>query len=61
MPSSRMHIDRSLTVSRGIRLGGSAPPPPDADLVPHRWTGESTHACENITLPQTSFEGGKYT
>ena len=29
------------------------PPPPP-------WTEWLTHACENITLPQTSFAGGKY-
>ena len=27
------------------------PPPP--------WTERMTHACENITLPQTSFASGK--
>ena len=40
-------------------------PPPDAE--PQMQTpldadppGHVTHACENITLPQTSFAGGKY-
>ena len=31
--------------------------------LPHTsplWTEFLTHACENITLPQTSFPGGKY-
>ena len=27
---------------------------------PLLWTEGMTHACENITLPQTSFAGGKY-
>ena len=31
---------------------GSPPPPPTEGM---------THACENITLPQTSFAGGKNT
>ena len=40
-------------------------PHPEAD-TPWRqthppWTEGMRHACENITLPQTSFAGGKYT
>ena len=34
--------------------------PPGAD-TPSLWTEFLTHACENITLPQTSFAGGNYT
>ena len=40
--------------------------PPDTDPpggrnlpAPTLWTEGMTHACENITLPQTSFTGGK--
>ena len=43
-------------------LGNRPPPeqtPPGADPPP--WTEFLTYACENITLPQTSFAGGKYT
>ena len=46
MHSSRMRIARSLTVSRRI-------------LRTPLWTEFLTHASENITLPQTSFAGGK--
>ena len=70
MHSSRMHTARSLTVSRSIQWGGGAaggelptpsgckPPrcrlPLDADPPGSRQTGVKT-----ITLPQTSFAGGK--
>ena len=57
MHSNRMRTARSLTISRSIRWrGGGAvcPNPLDADSP---WTEEMTHACENITLPQTSFAG----
>ena len=50
MHSSRMHTARSFTVSRSTR--GWVAPPPSVDRM--------TAACENITLPQTSFAGGKY-
>ena len=48
MHSSRMRTARSLTVSRIIRFGGGGCPTP------------LYQACENITLPQTSFAGGNY-
>ena len=40
-------------------------PPPWRNMgpcteTPLPWTEWLTHACENITLPQTSFAGGKY-
>ena len=70
MHSSMMHTARLLTASCSAG-GGVCPPtgcrhpwrqtPPwrqtslDADLP---WTEGMTHACENITLPQTSFERG---
>ena len=43
--------------------GVSTPPqdqPPPRDQAPPwaLWTEFLTHACENITLPQTSFAGG---
>ena len=39
--------------------GGSAPgTPPGTRHHPPLWTEFLTHACENITLPQTSFAGG---
>ena len=67
MHSSRMRTTRSLTVSRIIRLGGSAQPPrysgcglPPPPPPPPPWTEGMTQVCENITLPQTSFVGGNY-
>ena len=48
------------TARSSSRPGGSPPgtPPPEADTP--LWTEFLTHAYENITLPQTSFAGGKY-
>ena len=67
MHSSRMRTARSLTVSRIIRLGGGLPNPPvlwmrtSPTSPPYPpWTEGMTQACENITLPQTSFAGGNY-
>ena len=48
-----------------------SPPPPDAEPSPRMqtrlyadppslWIEGMTHACENITLPQTSFAGVNY-
>ena len=62
MHSSRMRTARLLTVSRSIPWGvprggiplGYRPPPP------FLWKEGMTHACENITLPQTSFAGDHY-
>ena len=69
MRSSRMRTARSLTTSCSIQWGVSAQSPLprmhtplDADAPPGcrpPWTEGMTHACENITLPQTSFAGGK--
>ena len=50
MHSSRIRTVRSSTVMRGgLR---SVTETPSVDRI--------TDACENITLPQTSFPGGKY-
>ena len=38
-------------------LGGGIPACTEVD--PPLWTEFLTHTCENITLPQTSFAGGK--
>ena len=60
MHSSRMRTTRLLTVSRSAR--GSLPNPLDADPVPWMQSplvDRMTDTCENITLPQTSFAGGK--
>ena len=69
MHSSRMHTAYLLTISQPPPPGGR---PPDADSPGHvtcdvcweanhphphpSWTEEMTHACENITLPQTSLQ-----
>ena len=37
------------------------PPPETRHTPPPPRTAFLTHACENITLPQTSFAGGNYT
>ena len=47
-----MRTARSLTVSDGE---GGLPP---SGCRPTPWTEGMTNACENITLPQTSFAGG---
>ena len=72
MHSSRMRTARSLTVSRSICRGGGLSalggvPAQGVYLrggacpgIPPLCTEFLTHATENITLPQTSFAGGKY-
>ena len=42
--------DQAPPLEQGPPLGPGTPP---------LWTEFLTHACENITLPQTSFAGGK--
>ena len=73
MHSSRMRTARSSIRRGGLHqahppeadtpLGADTPPsrhPPGADTPPTPlWTEFLTHAYENITLPQTSFAGGK--
>ena len=72
MHSSRMRTARLLTVSHSIQWGGDMPNPPDADPLPPEVDppgcrcpshpppmDRMTDTCENITLPQTSFVGGK--
>ena len=44
------------TARSSSRLGGRLHPPLGPGTPP--WTETLTHATENITLPQTSFEGG---
>ena len=46
----------------GPPLGPGTPwnQPPPRDQAPPLWTETLTHATQNITLPQTSFAGGKY-
>ena len=70
MHSSRMH---SAAVPEGrldqiplnfpLGYGPGASPPeqasPPLDQPPSPWTEFLTHASKNITLPQTSFAGGK--
>ena len=63
MHSSRMHTTRLLTVSRIIRGKGCLP----GGLCIPACNGADTpplnkmiDMCKNITLPQTSFAGGKY-
>ena len=43
-------------------MGADTPPEADTprEQTPPLWTEFLTHAYENITLPQTSFAGGKY-
>ena len=56
-----------MRTARGSSRPGGAPPGTPPEQAPPRskypppWTEFLTHACENITLPQTSFAGGKYT
>ena len=55
---SPLWIQTSLlmqTPSAECRPHGCRPPPPNADPPP---VDRMTEACENITLPQTSFAGG---
>ena len=67
MQFSRKCSARSLTISHSICYGGSYPTPLDVDTLvagppdadPPPWTEGMTLACENITLSQTSFVGGK--
>ena len=61
MNFSRMHIARSSTVTRGVSVTETprtetlfSRDPLDRDPPVDR----ITDICENITLPQTSFEGG---
>ena len=57
MHSSKIRTARSLTVSRSIQWGGL-----DADPLPcgcRPPVNRMTHRCKNITLPQTSFAGGR--
>ena len=66
-----MRTARSLTVSPNMlcsRGGGGLLPlrcllqggiPACTEVDPPLWTEFLTHAYENITLPQTSFAGGK--
>ena len=54
MHSSRMRTACSLTASRSIRRGRGVCMP---RMPP---VNRMTDACENITLPQTSFTGGNY-
>ena len=67
-----MRNARLLTVSRTARRGGSNLPPQDAEPPGHVTCGacweakphtanRMTHSCKNITLPHTSFAGGKNT
>ena len=60
MHSSRIRTARLLTVSGSARGGGEGLPNPNPDADPPLWAEGITHACENITLPQTSFAGCKY-
>ena len=50
-PEKTMHAPHPLKKPWPPKKPRSPPPP---------WTELLTHASENITLPQTSFEGGKY-
>ena len=72
MHSSRMCTARSSSrpggggVSTYIPLGPAPPPGPGPPVPgtprarhPPLWTEFLTHACENITFPQTSFAGCK--
>ena len=70
MHSSRIRTARSLTASRRICRGACMPRGMHARwaCVPrgHGWharppVNRMTDACENITLPQTSFASGNYT
>ena len=67
-----MRTARSLTVSHGIQWGGVCPTSPGCRppqpwmqtttrlyADPHHPVDRITDTCENITLPQTSFAGGK--
>ena len=38
---------------------GLSAQPPTPGCRPYPWTERMAHACENTTLPQTSFAGGK--
>ena len=53
MHSSRMRTARLLTVSQHALMGGVP-----AQVLPPA-VNRMTDRCENITLPQTSFVGGK--
>ena len=59
---TRMHSSRMRTTRSSGRPGGGVSPrtrhsPPGADPPPP--VNRITDACKNITLPQTSFAGGK--
>ena len=65
MHSSRMRTARSSSHREDLHQApppGAAPPdqvtPPGPGTAP--WTEFLTYACENITLPETSFAGGKH-
>ena len=68
-PQSRHPPQTRHPPGPGTAPGADTPqdqaPPPSRDQVPPGpgnppllWTEFLTHACENITLPQTSFAGG---
>ena len=48
------------SASGGSACGGVCPTPPQVCLQEGGWADRMTHRCKNITLPQTSFVGGKY-
>ena len=57
MHTTSMHC----ATAQGVCLlpGGGIPACTEADPPPPLWTEFLTHATENMTLPQTSFAGGK--
>ena len=66
MHSSRMRTARVLTVSHSMLCTGGCTwsrgwgvPGPGVSGTPPLWTEFLTDTSENITLPQTSFAGGK--
>ena len=55
VPARGVYLPGGLPARGGVPAQRGVP----AQVLPPPWTEFLTHATENITLPQTSFAGGK--
>ena len=56
----RGYVQSVFVCAGGVYIGGVYHTAPDREEDTLLWTEWLAHACENITLPQTSFAGGNY-
>ena len=58
-PPFSMYVGKSISLHSACWEANPPFPVHAGKVTPHpTWTEQMRHACENITLPQTSFAGG---